>query len=247
MITLYPLLALPLAHAFSVIAKRKGVIRFAGVALVALLVLFNCFQLWQFDHWILHPYRTTKAYYRAVFGRTSVPEGAQKLLSFERSFDGSDRMEDASHYDRRTIGSYTFEDSVDTHALVMMDTLAHGHVAQLDSMHPYSPNFEFPYNSVTAKDHFWAKASVRVFIPKGYTGEPPCLVFSMERKEGSYGYRAYCDSTSTSVQGHWTSFEADYLTPPIRDARDRLKVYVWHRGKQPLLIDDLKLEVFSPR
>lgn len=247
MITLYPLLALPLGHAFSVIAERKGVMRFAGASLVALLVMFNCFQLWQFDHWILHPYRTTTAYYWAVFGRTSVPEGAANLLSFERSFDGSDRMGDVSRYDRRMIGSYTFEDSANTGALVMMDTLAQGRVAQLDSMHPYSPNFEFPYDSVTDKDHCWAKASVRIFIPKGYAGDPPCLVFSMERKEGSYGYRTFCDSTSASVQGRWTSFGAEYLTPPIRDVRDRLKVYLWQRGIDPVRIDDLQLEVFSPR
>lgn len=247
MITLYPLLALPLGHALAVIAERKGAVRIIGASLAGLLVVFNCFQLWQFDHWVLHPYRTTQAYYWAVFGRTSVPEGAAKLLSFDRSFDGSDRMEDASHYDRRTIGSYTFEDVANTDALVMMDTLMNGHVAQLDSAHTYSPTFEFPFNSVTDKDYFWAKASVRVFLPEGYIGEPPCLVFSMERKEGSYGYRTFCDSVSAVEQGRWITFEAEYLTPPIRDVRDRLKVYVWHRGKQLVLIDDLELEVFSPR
>lgn len=247
MITLYPLLALPLGYALTVIAERKSAVRAVGATLVALLVLFNCFQLWQFDHWVLHPYRTTKAYYWAVFGRTSVPEGAADLLSFERSFDGSDRMQDASRYDRRTIGEQAFEDGDASGALVVMDTLVHGHVAQLDSTHPYSPNFEFPFGSVTDQDHFWAKASVRVFLPEGYDGEPPCLVFSMERLEGSYGYRTFCDSVSSTTAGHWTTFEAEYLTPPIRDARDRLKVYVWHRGNQPVRIDDLKLEVYAPR
>jgi hypothetical protein len=39
----------------------------------------------------------------------------------------------------------------------------------------------------------------------------------------------------------------DYLTPNIRDPRDHVQVYVWHRGRTPVLIDDLNVEVFTPQ
>jgi hypothetical protein len=31
----------------------------------------------------------------------------------------------------------------------------------------------------------------------------------------------------------------------VRDPRDRVQVYVWHRGKAVVLIDDLTVDVFT--
>lgn len=247
MITLYPVLAIPLGHAFAYIVERRTVARLLGIGMVVVLLLWNGFQLWQFRHWVLHPYLTTKAYYWAVFGRTSVPPGAEKLLSFDHSFDGSDRMEDLSHYERRPVGSYGFESEEGTGALMVMDTLIHSHVVLLDSIYPYSPNIEVPYEQIASTDHIWVKARVRILVPVGYKEEAPCLVFSMQRDEGPYGYKAFCDTVAVAATGIWTTLEGEYLTPPIRDIRDRLKVYVWHRGKQPIRIDDLSVEAFIPR
>ena len=247
MITLYVLLALPLCCSFSLLARKGGLVRIAGTSVVLFLIALNMFQLWQFRNWIIHPYRTTRPYYFAVFCRTSVPPGAEKLLSVDRSFDGSDRMEDPSHFDVRNIGAYDFEDSAAFSGQTVLDTTAQSRVLRMDGDHPYSPNIENTFESITDKEYVWVRAHVRVLIPKGYAEEPPCLAMTMERKEGSYGYHTVCGAVDSSAQGRWTTLEGTYMTPPIRDVRDHLKVYVWHRGKSPIRIDDLSVDVFVPR
>jgi hypothetical protein len=113
----------------------------------------------------------------------------------------------------------------------------------LDSSQQYSPNVETTYEGITTEDHAWIRASVRVRLPEGFTGETPCLVVTMARREGSYGYRSTCADPTTI--GGWTTLSIDYRTPNIRDVRDRLQVYVWHRGKAPVLIDDLHVDAFT--
>lgn len=247
MITLYVVLALPLALALEAIGKATLPVRALGIGTVTALVALNGFQLWQFRSWIIHPYRTTRPYYFAVFGRTAVPPGAEALLSLDRSFDGSDRMGDPSQYDAHTLGAYDFEDTARFAGRLAADTVQRGHVLVLDAEHPFSPNVEMPYTTITDKPYFWAKARVRVQVPQGYAGEPPCLVLTMERKEGSYGYRTFCATADSTRDGGWTTLEGAYLTPPIRDTEDRFKVYVWHRGQAPIRVDDLVVDVFVPR
>ena len=38
-----------------------------------------------------------------------------------------------------------------------------------------------------------------------------------------------------------------YLTPEVRSEEDNLKIYLWHRGKQKIMIDDLRIHVYEPR
>lgn len=241
MITLYVLLALPLGMAFTVIVERRRAVRTAGIAAVTALVLLNLFQLWQFRSWVIHPYRTTRAYYLAVFGRLSVPPGAEALLSIERSFNGDDHMDDPSRYDVRNIGTYDFSDPSHFPGRIITD----GSLV-LDDVHPFSPNVELPFSAITEQPYCWAKARVRVFLPEDYSGDPPCLVLTMERKEGSYGYKTFCAVADTSARGRWQTLEGTYLTPPIRDPEDRFKAYVWHRGHRPIRVDDLVVDVFTP-
>jgi hypothetical protein len=39
----------------------------------------------------------------------------------------------------------------------------------------------------------------------------------------------------------------DYLTPEVRTKEDNLKVYLWHRGKKKVLLDDLIVYAYEPK
>lgn len=43
----------------------------------------------------------------------------------------------------------------------------------------------------------------------------------------------------------WNLVCSDYLTPEVPRKTNDLKVYIWHRGKDKLYIDDLKVEIFE--
>ncbi len=244
MITLYVLLALPLGFALQALGERNLLWRGATGLFLAGCITLNLFQIWQLDHWVLDPYRTTWAYYKAIFARTSVPPGAEALKSIEPDFSGAAKLDDATGYRQRNMGHYDFEVALaGVYGPLVRDSLGNGQAYQLDSTNQFGPNVETTYESITTEDHAWIRASVRVKLPEGFTGETPCLVVTMARKEGSYGYRSACADPSTI--GTWTTLTIDYRTPNIRDVRDRLQVYVWHRGKAPVLIDDLNVDAFT--
>jgi hypothetical protein len=244
MITSYVLLTLPLGHLLQAVGERGLPWRASMGAVVAACIALNLFQTWQLNHWVLDPYRTTWAYYKAIFGRTSVPPGAEALKSLEPDFTGQANLEDTNGYRQRNLGHYDFSTAMaGHHATLVADSLGGGQACRLDSSQQYSPNVETTYEGITTEDHAWIRASVRVRLPEGFTGETPCLVVTMARREGSYGYRSTCADPTTI--GGWTTLSIDYRTPNIRDVRDRLQVYVWHRGKAPVLIDDLHVDAFT--
>ena len=48
------------------------------------MIALNLFQTWQFEKRIINASRMSKEYYWAVFGNTSIPKGAEKLLLINR-------------------------------------------------------------------------------------------------------------------------------------------------------------------
>ena len=236
MVSLYPVLAIPLALTVQAVGAWGGIRRSVVSAAFALLVVLNCFQLWQFRNWIIHPYRTTKDYYLTVFGRTSVPAGAERLLSADWSFDGTERMGPEEEYARGPMVV------LDKPGKQVLDTLTGRSGFVLDRSDPYGPTWEIPYAGIAGSEYVWVKARAAI---RSAEGPPPCLVFNMERKEGSYGYRTVC--LPDSGERGWVHLEGTYMTPPIRDVNDRLKVYLWHRDGGPILVDSMLVETFIPR
>lgn len=246
MITSYVLLAIPLGHFLQRMGEWKPLWRWAIGGLMGCFVLLNLFQIWQLNNFILDPYRTTPAYYFAIFGKTSVTEEDRKLRSVEPDFSGEAQLTDTSGYRQRNIGHYDFEAPMAGHyGSLKRDPLLNDQAYVLDSTDQFSPNIESAFEGLTTEDHVWLRASVAVKLPEGHAGETPCLVVTMARKEGNYGYRTACADTAPA--GQWVTLSMDYLTPNIRDPRDRVQVYVWHRGRTPVLIDDLNVEVFTPQ
>ncbi len=244
MITSYVLLSIPLGLFLQRMTEWKAVWRWAISGVMGFCVLLNLFQIWQLNNFILDPYRTTPAYYAAIFGRTSVSDEERKLLSVAPDFSGESKLTDVSGYRQRSLGLYDFGTPLVGHfGDLVLDSLAQRSAYELDSTTQFSPNIETTFEGITTEDHAWIRASVDVKLPVGYAEETPCLVVTLARKEGSYNYRTACLDPTTA--GQWTTLTMDYLIPNVRDIRDRVQVYVWHRGKAPVLIDDLRVDAFT--
>jgi hypothetical protein len=245
MITSYPLLAITLGLTLQR-ASISPFWRWCISGACVFFICFNLFQLWQFYHYILEPYRTTRAYWFAILGKTSVGPEERALLMVERSFDADQPLPDLSRYQERNLGHYDFDHPmVGFSSNTVVDTASGTRAYCLDGDAPFAPSIETTFESITPFDHAVVKAQVDVFIPEDHQGGTPSLVISMSRKDGEYGYHSI--PTDTLPRGKWCTVKTTYLTPSIRNVRDRLKVYVWQGGTDPVLIDNFDVTVFAPK
>lgn len=248
MITLYPLLAIALGYFINYLLQLKSRTVISGIAVVILFFLaLNLFQTWQLKHYIIEPYRMTQKYYFAIFGKTKVKEEYRNLLAPDLTFSDGAKIGDLSLYNHKNIGAYDFEDYNDNYsANIVVDSLK-GKVLRMDSTLSFSPEIRTTFRGITNKDYAWIRAKADVFIPKGYKNELPLLVMTFDRKGGSYYYHSYGVDTNVYKPGTWGEIKVDLLTPNVRSRNDYFKVYVWNRGNAPVLIDNIKAEVFEPK
>lgn len=247
MITSYVVLSLPLGYFVQAHCARGALWRIGLYGCLGALVALNLFQMWQHHHGVLDPYRTTRAYYWSIFGRTSVPEGAERLKSIERSFTGEHAFTDRQNYRKVVVRHLDFETLlVAQPERQQRDSLAGSTVYRMDGDMPYSPTIRSTYDRLTDSDHAWIHASMKLFVPKDFHEEMPCLVFSVDRAEGSYAYNTICPDITTFERGQWAEIAFDQLLPPIRSGDDELKCYAWCRSRSPILIDDLALDIYLP-
>ena len=229
-------------------ARSKLIWRAGLLTAIVSMIGLNLFQMWQLHAGILDPFRTTSAYYFAIFGRTSVASGAEGLKSVERTFDGSYSFPDPQDFRRFNIGHYDFEEKDAEHPeAYVYDTLARSTVFRLDSSLRFSPSVRNSYDALTDKDHLRVKATVRILVPAEFRGDAPCLVFTMEHNGGSYGYITRSPSSASDVVGKWQDVVLEYMPPPARALDDRLICYVWGRSNSPVFIDDIDVQVFAPK
>jgi hypothetical protein len=248
LVTSYAVLAIPFGYTLLKIGKIKLYKRLLLGLLIIFFVILNLFQMWQLNHYILDPYYTTRAYYFAIFGKTGIPEGAKELKLIEKSFTGVNEFTNEQDYTRRSIGYYDYS-IFDPHhsANYVFDSLRQSTVFRLDGQTQFSPDVITTYRGLSRKDHAWVRASVAFLIPEEYEGELPCLVMTMSRKNGLYGYKATCLDPENLVRGQWVTIQMDYLTPTIRNQSDLFQSYIWHRGHMPIYMDDFRVYGYEPR
>ncbi len=80
--------------------------------------------------------------------------------------------------------------------------------------------------------------------PSEFDASWPCLVVSMDRKGGSYGYFAP-EIKPDSINDGWANYKFEYLTPEIRNRNDILKIYIWKRSKKSFDVDNFMVKIFE--
>jgi hypothetical protein len=240
----YAVLALPLG--FLLRDTRKRVWRKALYLAAAGLLILNLFQTWQWAHGLIDRTRMTRAYYFAIFGKTSVSDAERKLLLVERPNDEVEILRNETDYARRTALFLDFENNATDPFL--SDTASSGKKsARLSLSHPFSAGFEMPYRLITPKDHAWLRTSVMVYPTDTVKDGMASLVMTFQHQGVPYHYRALSisDTSFRMKAGQWNRMQLDYLTPEVRSVNDSIKVYFWLQGNKPVLIDDLKIEIFD--
>ena len=238
----YVLLSLPLGYFIRRLQTVKRTIRSAVVMVMLFFVVLNLFQTWQFESGIIDKERMTRAYYFAVFGRTSVSEQDKKLLLIDRSTDTNEPFVNEQDYTVKVIYQNHFNN--ESVYIPVGDTSG---VCILDGEHHFSTGPDVRYRDLTRYDHAWIRASVKIFIPDNYRDKWPLLVMAFHHNNKAYKYRTAGLDSTTVIRGAWNKITMDYLTPEVFSRDDDLKVYVWHRGKVPVALDDMLVKVFEPK
>jgi hypothetical protein len=244
LVQVYPIMAILLGYFLSWLSLQKKHFKYIGFFLLFLCMLLNLFQTHQFHLGIINGDRMTKDYYFNVFGKMYATEQDKKVLLINRSFDGSENFLNEKDYTSKILKNLDFEN-----AEIADSNIANSgkYSFRLDSLTVYSPSIEAPYYNLTDKDHVWIRVSAYVYPIFDIKSNPFSVIIQFNHKEHAYKYKANDAENMNLELNKWNKISIDYLTPEVRQKTDNLKVYIWHRGRNPFYIDDLKVEVFETK
>jgi len=223
-ITSYPILALAMGMFFQHLQSQWA--RWCAGIFAVLCIALNQFQWWQMRNEIIDLFRTTPAYYRAIFLQTEVPYGADTLKSIERSF----KLEQ-EWYDR---GKYVLIGKTEV-------------IKQPEwSNEEFQCSYRKPYGELTERDHVWMEIELDYEKQDSTFSYGPFVVATALYKEDSYNYRgpALAEITTDKGNGKFHARYA-YLTPHIRTNDDIITTYIWNPGKNKLKITSYTVKIYS--
>jgi hypothetical protein len=192
----------------------------AGIAgFVVLCTALNLFQWWQLMEGIYDPYRTTKAYYWAIFLRTKAPANGEQLKSVFRSFEPNQQWTDRERY--RMVKS----------------------VQLIHAKGDWSK--EEAYGKLTPKDHAWIGIDIRYETTDSAFTDGPFLVANMLYKDQAYGYQGPTLASITDTVNGELVIHYNYLTPEPRTTNDQFFTYIWNPAHNNLRIVSYEVNVYT--
>ncbi|MHB1277408.1 MAG: hypothetical protein ACYC1Q_03350 [Bacteroidia bacterium] len=250
MVSAYLILAFPLGYLLMWL-KEQGKLIWAGtLGILGFMIVLNLFQFWQFKAKIIDGERMTGAYYWRIFGKTAIPEGAEKLMLVERQAVAHEKMPgDTAHLSRAVLFEEWLGTTSNQENQVKLDWPdgSREAVCQLDESHPYTRAFEMGYKEITSKEYAWLRISAEIYIPDSVDAEAPMLVTHFMYKERPYKYTTTEYLGPALKKGEWQRISMDYMTPEVRNKADKVKIYLWYRGKDPIYARILEIIKYEPK
>lgn len=251
MVETYMLLGLGLGTFLDWVMKRSFIIRFISTLGFGALLFLNGFQTWQFVNGIIDGERMTKKFYWSIFLKTSVDPEYYKYLQVGRGYpDWEVFTKHPENFYKTDLFYYDFEGELkDDKGKNMTDTIAYSgkRCFRVDTVVPFSPDWEDSYSNLTAKYYAGFRISVMVFPTVSPEESNSGLVITFKSGERQYKYTMLDIKTMNLIPGRWQKLELNYLSPEVRHDYDKVQAYYWNMGKAPVFIDDLKGEMFEPK
>jgi hypothetical protein len=230
----YPILAISLGFFLQFVLQERRWIKYSFILVISFLMLFNQFQWFQFKAYIIHPFRTTKAYYWANFFNTEVDDSTFDKLLVYRDFSGQMELKDPQHYASKIQSITSFD--------VLGDST--------NGFYHVNPSQEYlqillaSFESLSQRDHFWVRVRLKIRFLQARETDFLRMVGALNRSNGTYGYYSN-DIAPRNEIGQWQELEFTYLTPEIRDKRDIITCYLWNRGQFEFDVDDIQVEILE--
>ena len=245
--------ALPFGFLVNTIMERKFILKTLFFGLFGILIFLNVFQTWQFTKCILHGERMTYDYYKAIFLKTSVPDQSWNLLEPDLEFPGSNDFPVNGKFKTHTICYY---DADTFNTIYIEDKFIDSSVAfngknsiKLSKENIYSPAYRMPMKELTDKDYIWVGITFNYFPVSDLKKNPASLIVNMQIYGNCRDYTKYraLDLESLPYKvGEWNQATFYYLTPRLFTRNDKLVIYTYLRGEEPLFLDNFKVVAYEP-
>ncbi len=229
-IQLYAVLSLPLAALVgSILGSNKAIRTALFWAFTALCITLNFWQSFQYSRGVRLNETETAAYYFASFWDRNYDPTKAHLTALDR-FSVVDTEVKTVPPGYSLHQTYPFEGI--------------NFPLQLGGQE-FFQDFQMPFGSLCPEEHCWIGLETDFAeIPH----ESLLTVMAMKREEGNYGYRAYApllyiqnaDSLSGKVQT-----QSFFLSPHVRSRHDMFQAYLWNRGQDSLLVNGLRIKVYT--
>lgn len=247
----YVLMSLPLGFFLQWMMERRLYLKLFFTTLILFFFILNVFQTWQFLNWIIPDDRMTLPYYKAIFFKTKVTPEDRKLMEIERSYNSSEEFTNPQDYRQFTLAYYDFEKLNATPIdITKLDTnifLSPPCSYRMGAGDEYSPTFKIRYDHLVKpdRDHVWLKVSVNYFSDEEIEKNPASIVILMPHKKYQLKYRGFDFEKYPSKKREWNTITAFYMTPFPYNEKDEFLIYIYHRGKSNLYLDNFRIDVYE--
>jgi len=245
----YAFLVIPLGFLIHLILTRKLAWRVVLLAFFLLLTLLNLFKTWQLVIGVIDGSRMTREYYFATFFKLRASADDRKLLLIDRPDRGVEILPNEWEYNNRVLAYIRYnspEPGFEQH-YDSVHVFEGPYSLRLDRTMQYSTDYTTTFQELTDNYYAWVRASAMVLVNDSASMEHLHIVVKFVHRGRIYKYRAaqLSEERFRAVPGKWTAFRIDYLTPEVVSKSDRMKVYLWYTGQEPVYINNLKVEVFD--
>ncbi len=246
----YPVMAIAFGYVLVDIRKRKWPVKTIAFFAMGFFTALNLFQTWQYVHWIIPEDRMTYAYYKRIFLKTKVTDEDRKLMEVGRSYDGSDRFDNPGEYNHHTVWSLDFDhNDGPEYNVSKRDTsryFSSPASIKMSGEDEWGPVFKIQYDELVPsdKDHAWLKVTALYYSEVDIRDNETNFVINMPHRKYNLKYRACHFSEFPWKKGEWNKVEFDYMTPFPYSEQDHFDIYIWHRGKENIWLDDLKVDAY---
>ncbi len=249
----FAVMSIPLGAVLAAVAGASLITKvLVGIPLVFFTFL-NLFQTWQYANFYIPADRMNWAYYKRIFLKTKVTPEDMKLMEVERSIGNTETFSNEHEYTKKTIAYNDFDKlnsfPFDQNRLDTSRKVSGAHSFRFGAEEEWGPMFTIKYEDLVPedKDHVWIRVSLKYFTEKDIKENPASIVINMPHKKYNLKYRAYDLEKLPSKPGEWNEVTINYMTPYPYLESDHFEIYLWHRGKSVLYIDDWLIESFEKK
>jgi hypothetical protein len=229
LVTTYVILGIGIGFFINYILQKSIAVKLIFAFLISSFILLNQFQWWQLRHYILDPYRTTKASYLASFFATEPSTEIESKKLIPRDFSGEMEFTNPQGYHSTTILNFN--------ALSRDSSV---YIVTTEQEFPFE--FSWTYKEITSQDHFWMEVHMEVMRIDNSSDKFPLLAVFADHN-GSYGYRAFPLQIDSTEQ--WTKLTFHYLSPEIRNKNDKIKIHLWNRHFSKIAIRNFYINKYE--
>ena len=236
MVQAYPVLAFPMAAWVDWVFKRKY-FSYVFIGLCALFVYYNLWLTHQAHKGgLLYAGDMTKHYFLRVLGRYETPLESLKLLDYKYDFLGERK-------DVKLLYGNDFES--DTTILQASKPINGQHSLLIDADHQYSKVFDVPLPLAEMDKYKWLRASAMFKIDKKEWDVWRMTLFVVKYMQDDQVVGWYNIRLQRLMPQNDTQKEIFFDTKLPNKPFNRCEVFFYNgEGKQPMYIDDLKVELF---